>query len=385
MRYYRGVGGLFRSRPLRIVTYLLITVSLVYYLLTVALHDHTEELKDTPVRLAVSEGKTIARLHIQDLTMAGGGPSRLSNLSAANPPYNIPRIIHQSWNDYNIPKLTEKWVKRWRETNPGWKYMFWTDKSSRQFMAKYFPAYLDLYDGFQLPVQRADLFRYFLLFSIGGVYADIDVEPLRALDNVRNMSACVLSQEPEPHFRILHPYFGTAENNYTLACNAFMACRPRHPFLAYLIQQIAERRNKTKTCILPETLLCTGPYILSVSWVKYKALMGPAELKNRPEDDVICPEADYFLPTWDPLRKGWLRAVCLSRSHYDKLIPYSKRLCQKLKKENFANKVQPWSYTNHHWFHSWTDERKRYLKRSYAKLHISSVVPYVIYGADYAT
>ena len=34
------------------------------------------------------------------------------------------------------------------------------------------------YDGYTHPIQRADAARYFILFVHGGLYADLDYEPL---------------------------------------------------------------------------------------------------------------------------------------------------------------------------------------------------------------
>ena len=78
-----------------------------------------------------------------------------------------------------------------------------------------FPEFLDLYDGYNSEIQRADAVRYFLLYEYGGVYADLDFESLQPLDlflgrkigttDVK-VHGCIIGQEPfEHHHSWLYP------------------------------------------------------------------------------------------------------------------------------------------------------------------------------------
>src|ERR1700734_3968818 len=66
----------------------------------------------------------------------------------------------------------------WTHSN----YMLWTDASSREFIAEHYPWFLDNFDDYTYPIQRADAIRYFVLHYYGGVYLDLDVGCLRPLD-----------------------------------------------------------------------------------------------------------------------------------------------------------------------------------------------------------
>ena len=50
----------------------------------------------------------------------------------------------------------------------------WTDAKSREFVAAEYPWFLDTFDGYSFPIQRADAIRYFVLAHYGGVYIDLD-------------------------------------------------------------------------------------------------------------------------------------------------------------------------------------------------------------------
>merc|ERR1712051_954255 len=56
--------------------------------------------------------------------------------------------------------------------------MLWTDENGRELIESDYPWFLEIYDGYQFGIQRADAVRYFILHKYGGLYADLDYEPL---------------------------------------------------------------------------------------------------------------------------------------------------------------------------------------------------------------
>jgi hypothetical protein len=50
----------------------------------------------------------------------------------------------------------------------------WTDEKSREFIATEYPWFIDTFDNYPHPIQRADAIRYFVLAHFGGVYLDLD-------------------------------------------------------------------------------------------------------------------------------------------------------------------------------------------------------------------
>jgi mannosyltransferase OCH1-like enzyme len=101
----------------------------------------------------------------------------------------IPKIIHQTWKDNNIPEKWKKSQKQWINLHPDWKYILWTDEDIRNHISTYHPEFLELHDNYEYPIQRADMIRYFVLYDYGGVYCDIDMYPLK---NIESMIKCKL-------------------------------------------------------------------------------------------------------------------------------------------------------------------------------------------------
>jgi hypothetical protein len=67
------------------------------------------------------------------------------------------------------------------DTNPS-EYMLWTDASSRDFIAEHYPWFLQTFDNYRYPIQRADAIRYFVLYHYGGIYMDLDIGCRRSID-----------------------------------------------------------------------------------------------------------------------------------------------------------------------------------------------------------
>ena len=47
-----------------------------------------------------------------------------------------------------------------------------------------FPDYLELWNDFRFPIQRADFIRYCILFKYGGLYLDCDIRPMKNLEDI---------------------------------------------------------------------------------------------------------------------------------------------------------------------------------------------------------
>ena len=87
---------------------------------------------------------------------------------------NIPRILHQTWKDSEVPEVFSEYVASWRSCHPDWEYRLWTDELNREFIAAHYPWFLATYDRYPKPIQRADAVRYFILHKLGGLYVDLD-------------------------------------------------------------------------------------------------------------------------------------------------------------------------------------------------------------------
>jgi mannosyltransferase OCH1-like enzyme len=104
-------------------------------------------------------------------------------------PQLIPKIIHQTYKNESIPAHWQGPQQSCLDLHPDYEYKLWTDKKSREFIAAEYvaaftpsaranslryPWFLETFDGYPYPIQRADAIRYFVLHHFGGIYIDLD-------------------------------------------------------------------------------------------------------------------------------------------------------------------------------------------------------------------
>lgn len=176
-------------------------------------------------------------------------PSPNSSLIESRPQL-IPKIIHQTYINESIPEHWKGPQQSCIELHPDYEYKLWTNEKSRDFIAKEYPWFLDTFDGYHYPIQRADAIRYFVLAYYGGTYLDLDDGCNRRLDPLLSYPAWVRRTKP------------------TGISNDAMGAVPQHPFFLRVVESL---QAYDKSWFLPyiTVMYSTGPLFLSVVWKEY--------------------------------------------------------------------------------------------------------------------
>ena len=96
----------------------------------------------------------------------------------------IPKIIHQTWiSQDSIPKAYKECVDSIKAKNADYEYRFYDDNDCIIFIENKFPEFLNVYK-FLTPVEKADLFRYLIVYEYGGIYLDIDCYCVENFDSL---------------------------------------------------------------------------------------------------------------------------------------------------------------------------------------------------------
>lgn len=88
----------------------------------------------------------------------------------------IPKLIHQTYYTFSLPAELQRNVDTIKNLNPDWEYNFYSDQDIQEFISKnYGMNILKLFNSINpsYGAARADLFRYLLMYKVGGVYLDI--------------------------------------------------------------------------------------------------------------------------------------------------------------------------------------------------------------------
>ena len=204
---------------------------------------------------------------------------------------NISLIFHHVYKTLTIPsvyfpgfrsimtnhKFVEKNFSITDMSDPGFRYFFWEDKTINAYIEDKIKLGDTSYRVFNLTrhtLEKADIIRYFILYEFGGIYLDLDVELFGSIVPYLNRGyPCMLTIEP-PEQTIMW------ENLERVVSNAVMMCRPRHPFMKFLIHNL-ENSLKKKT---KDIVYSTGPFFVTEALARYRAKM----TLERPTIAALC-------------------------------------------------------------------------------------------------
>ncbi|OUM56559.1 glycosyltransferase family 32 protein [Piromyces sp. E2] len=147
----------------------------------------------------------------------------------------IPRLIHQTVKDKkNIPPDVQENINSWSEMNPGWKHILYDDDDIMEFMEKYHPNAVDVFKNLDSIVEKTDMWRYAVLDTFGGVYADTDTKCIQPIEewwgDNKDAKVIIGIEDIRTPFRLRQTQFA----ELIQFCQWAMASVPGHPIVHYM-------------------------------------------------------------------------------------------------------------------------------------------------------
>ena len=227
-----------------------------------------------------------------------------------------PRILHQTWKTTDIPDHLQAYVDSCKTIHPEYQYRLWTDRDLKEFIHSHYPQFAKAYDSFQVNIERVDFARYAILHKIGGVYADLDIQCTKNLDELTALNVPILGSEPIEHRERLY------NNEPYVLCNALMISPPGEPVWLHIMHNIVQKYKKSANPVYN-----TGPMAVTRA---FKDNVGAF-------DHVLLISACSFYPQTDHMSRKSQNGV-----------PHISRECD-LKD----------AFTIHRWAHTWVPGAKQ--------------------------
>ena len=122
-----------------------------------------------------------------------------------NVPYKegIPKLIHHS-----APKETEKWASSWQSCYESWllhfpipeyTHVMWYDEDLDNIIDNIYPWFKDMYKSYPKNIMRYDISRCFILYTYGGIYADMDYKCNKNFYDILPQNKVSISESPYKH------------------------------------------------------------------------------------------------------------------------------------------------------------------------------------------
>ena len=165
---------------------------------------------------------------VKKITNIYNKPYDNKNLNDCN--FEIPANIYQTWHSKQIPPLMMLSILSIKKNNPRFNYYLFDDNDCANFIRNNFPEkVLNAYNSLIPGAYKADLWRYCILYKMGGIYMDIKYKPINGF-KLYNL----LEKE--------HWCLDIDRNNIY---NAVMVCKPGNQILLKAIEKVCENvKNK---------------------------------------------------------------------------------------------------------------------------------------------
>eukprot|EP00727_Mastigamoeba_balamuthi_P010168 m51a1_g5774 hypothetical protein (335) ;mRNA; f:1250770-1251774 len=249
----------------------------------------------------------------------------------------VSRVIHQSWKTAEVPRWAQPIAESWTRVYAGdgrWRRVLHTDEDNYNVVRCVFPWAVPAYRRAKAIV-RADLARAAYMYAWGGVYADLDVEAVKPLDELLERI------DAEGDVVVLGRVDPPSKDHRGAIPNAIMAStRPGHPFWEHCMRDWTSNINRRSRTKYPE--VHAGPIGLRrclSSWVAAKGVDAGEALKTeRPVAGVRLLDPKYLYPrSWkrNPIRE------CMGEALDPKACKEKTDLSE--------------AYTIAYWRHSWSN------------------------------
>jgi mannosyltransferase OCH1-like enzyme len=186
------------------------------------------------------------------LLLCFGGSGSSSNGLFHKKPLHFPRKVWQTWkvDAFGFEEKDSKVARTWTQKNPEHRYEVLTDQNDLAYVQTHFGAEglnrLDIvymYRELRLPIIKADMLRYLVMYVEGGVYTDIDVEALRPIQKFiperydeRDIDMVVGIEIDQPEFKD-HDILGQKCMSF---CQWTFMAKPGLPVMLTLIENIVK-------------------------------------------------------------------------------------------------------------------------------------------------
>ncbi len=146
----------------------------------------------------------------------------------------IPLILHQIWYQ-GIDNIRQPYKDCFINTiiylkNTKWDHQFWDKEHIEDFIQNNYSNYWDLYNNYNVFIQKLDIARYLILYHYGGCYMDMDMEM------IKDFSILI-----EPTDSLI-----VSNRSINIINNGILFSNPKNIFWIYFLEDIRKKINKFK-------------------------------------------------------------------------------------------------------------------------------------------
>lgn len=180
----------------------------------------------------------------------------------------VPKVIHQTWMNKNIPEHLMLMQKSILQNNPEYEYKLWTDDDIDNFILENYPQLNNFYNSFEYTIQKIDFARLLIVYHFGGIYIDLDSYCYKNIDCILNKPISFVSTKKHKNFK---EYYNVILNN------ALIASEKNNLFLKEVINNIILYKDppnykfySSGNINYTKILKSAGPLMITETYMSYE-------------------------------------------------------------------------------------------------------------------
>ena len=151
----------------------------------------------------------------------------------------IPKILHQTYKTAGtLPPIYKQCQTIAKHHHADWNYRFWTDEDMYREVETNWPEFWPVFKTLPRKIMQIDMFRYCLMYTYGGLYADLDYYFLKPFDLLDEHCVIPMSRE-------------------TRLGNCIFASEPGHPIWLEMIRDFLNR-PRDPAMFKNDAMVCDG-------------------------------------------------------------------------------------------------------------------------------
>jgi hypothetical protein len=214
----------------------------------------------------------------------------------------VPLVIYESWKSHEVPKGMRNNILRLLETNPEFDYYLYSDEECAAFISdNYDDEVLAAFHALKPGAYKSDLWRYCILYKLGGVYLDIKYYSTVPLIRIIDENPTVFVRDADS-YSVQIPAGDFSFQ--TCLYNGFIVSPPKNEIFKLCIDEIVEsckkrlyRRNNldvTGPCLLGRIIqqVYTSEYFKAIPFVYGFSLLHGRSISYK--NTIILKEYDSY-------------------------------------------------------------------------------------------
>jgi len=191
--------------------------------------------------------------------------------SKINNKFNIPLIVHQSWNNDIFPNSIGKEILKFRKINPDVEFNLYNNTYVNNFMKKFYSNHkiYKIFKNAKYWQIKADIFRYCILYENGGFWFDIKSSLNKQLSKVlyKKTNLLISFENNKNHLSYKKNIKNKLKYPDNWICNWGIASSKKNKLIKKLIDNICSNYKSYKNKIFENPKIAilefTGPRMLT--------------------------------------------------------------------------------------------------------------------------